>query len=336
MLESSITLPPGGNEKNAVLRDDASWVHAAGGSGFSRLALYIREQDHESEKQNANKIGLTLFFLERFGDKMTSSQLDPDAPLRNQVNRSGFPFQLAVESVIRETEGTHKWRVVSSEFPCRLGFIDLVLSQGDLIATLECKKVEDQSWIFLAEEGQSQRINRCRLEWFKPASLRKVPSEAPIFASEFSMCEGSPESKFCVIPKGKGPIQTIESVCTELLSASHALLEPMDLKRPQNYQAVVPVLVTNAILKTCVYQPGELDIETGHLDKGMFSDTDFIRFRKPLVRDRSNFSATEPLELLNWSVDRERTVFIVHPKGLVRFLFGFRSFSFFNPQEQPL
>ena len=52
-----------GHEKKALFRDDAAWVHAAGGGGFSRLALYIREQDHESEKGNAKKIDPTRVSL---------------------------------------------------------------------------------------------------------------------------------------------------------------------------------------------------------------------------------------------------------------------------------
>jgi len=32
-----------GKEKKAVFRDDAAWVHVAGGGRFSRPALYIGE-----------------------------------------------------------------------------------------------------------------------------------------------------------------------------------------------------------------------------------------------------------------------------------------------------
>jgi len=91
---------------------------------------------------------------------------------------------------------------------------------------------------------------------------------------------------------------------------------------------VVPSVITTAKLYTCKLDPGVIPPETGKLDvsDGQFAETDFVRFRKSLVTARSNSYSSSEMVLKNWAADRERTVFVLRPSALERFLGGFRSF----------
>ena len=81
-------------------------------------------------------------------------------------------------------------------------------------------------------------------------------------------------------------------------------------------------------LYTCKLDPAVIPPETGKLDisDGQFAETDFVRFRKSLVTVRSNSYSSSEMVLKNWAADRERTVFVLRPSALERFLGGFRSF----------
>src|SRR4029077_2407222 len=90
---------------------------------------------------------------------------------------------------------------------------------------------------------------------------------------------------------------------------------------------MVPVIVTNAVLKVCKLEPRTVPLNTGKIDtaSGEFTDADFVRFRKSLVNRRSNWYDRSRLVLRDWVIDRERTVFVVQAAALGRFFAGFRS-----------
>jgi hypothetical protein len=83
-----------------------------------------------------------------------------DKQLLSIVNASGFPFQLRVQQVIRESQSQHMWGVISAEHRWaipeenREGFIDLVLEAWprrmmSVRMVLECKRVRGGCWVFL-------------------------------------------------------------------------------------------------------------------------------------------------------------------------------------------
>ena len=91
---------------------------------------------------------------------------------------------------------------------------------------------------------------------------------------------------------------------------------------------LIPVIVTNAELMVCEYDIEALDINVGQLGHAEFKPVDFIRFRKTLVSRRSNdYEWDLQTTLEDWTSDRERTVFVVSPRGLDQFLSGFRAFA---------
>src|SRR5262249_34320375 len=74
------------------------------------------------------------------------------------VNASGFPFQQVVENEVNRTRdtGMHTWTVLFSEYPWadgrtgEEGFIDLALTSGYTVCVLECKRLKQGKWVFIA------------------------------------------------------------------------------------------------------------------------------------------------------------------------------------------
>jgi hypothetical protein len=192
-------------------------------------------------------------------------------------------------------------------------------------------RIDDKAWIFLVSEEKQKRATRARLEWFNgKAPISKDHSR--VFCNDFGVVEASPESDFCFVPKGTA-INSLEDICSELLAGCHDLLSNQEIRLASNSAIIVPVIVTNAILKVCLLDPKTVPLETGKIgdDVADFVDAPFIRFRKSLVTRRSNSYDTSRLNLWEWTADTERTVFIVRPSALGHFFSGFRAFP--DPDE---
>ena len=94
-------------------------------------------------------------------------------------------------------------------------------------------------------------------------------------------------------------------------------------------------MVTNAPLSVCAYDPETIDIQSGILGDAAFEQVDFIRFRKSLVNRWPNDYQRSREALNDWAASRERTVFVVSPLGLSRFLSGFRAFHYRDGSSVP-
>ena len=268
----------------------------------------------------------------------------PNTPLIEAVAKSGFPFQLAVLRELRKLGEIHSWPVVATEVPIGEEFADIVLLRPGLLGVIEAKRVEGEKWHFLVPKGASSNVGRCRIEWHNPRAA-KLPLMATIsihnqatkvFCSECNMAEGSYESSVAVLPKGKA-VHSLEALSDDLLSLTHALGDMFALKYDKRQPTyLIPVVVTNAALMVCEYDVDSLDIDLGQLGQADFKPVDFVRFRKTLVSRASNdYEWDRQMTLEDWTSDRERTVFVVSPKGLNQFLSGFRAFVPANGQQFP-
>jgi hypothetical protein len=268
----------------------------------------------------------------------------PNTPLLETVEKSGFPFQLAVLRELRRLGEKHSWPVVATEVPVGEEFADMVLLRPGLLGVIEAKRVEGEKWNFLVPRGACSNIPRCRIEWHNSRAA-ELPLEARIsirnratkvFCSECNMAEGSYESSVAVLPKGKAA-HSLEALSNNLLSITHALGDMFALKYDNKQPTyLIPVVVTNAELMVCEYDVGSLDIDLGKLGQADFKPVDFVRFRKTLVSRASNdYEWDRQMTLEDWTSDRERTVFVVSPKGLDQFLSGFRAFGPAGGKEYP-
>ncbi len=261
----------------------------------------------------------------------------PDTPDIKAVDKSGFPFQLAVERELRALGQRYAWEV-SREVPIGDRFADIVLRRPNLLAVVECKRVDGERWHFLVPRGSSGNVARCMVEWHNPRAVKSRHIVAfplsKVFCSECTMSEGSYEASICVLPK-KGAVASLEALSRDLLETTHKLGDLFGLRYDATPTYVVPVVVTNAELSICEYDPTTLDIKSGHLGEVGFNPADFVRFRKTLVSRRSNEYVWQRGSLDAWTSDRQRTVFVVCPQGLDRFLSGFRAFSYAGQGEPP-
>lgn len=256
---------------------------------------------------------------------------DRTTPLRELLNRSGLPFQIAVEAAIRDIGGRHGIDEVRGEVPYSKGFIDVVARKDRIHFMFECKRADDKPWVFVMSDPDQRNRTRCRLEWFNgraPMPSQPLPQHSRVFCCEWNMVEPSPEAAFCALPKGS-PIQSLEALCRDLLAASHDLIADERISRDE-FATAVPVVVTTAKLHTCLLSSKSISLDAGEIaaHAGEFTATDLVRFRKSLVTERSNSYDQTPMDLRHWVADRERTVFVMNPSGLERFLAGFRSFHY--------
>jgi hypothetical protein len=209
-----------------------------------------------------------------------SKEANPDATQLEQVNRSGFPFQIAVEDEINLMRNMHEpWVVLGTEVPWQEGFIDIVFRTGEAIAVLECKRVESQDWIFLVPEGLERTI---RTTWNFYDSRTEEPGKPGMYLGEFTMASDSYEASLCALSKKKSGNMTLEKICQELVRASQGIADFPALKRETEIEILIPILVTTARLVVCRYNARHVDPFDGIIYKGsaVFEEVPYIRFRK--------------------------------------------------------
>jgi hypothetical protein len=251
-----------------------------------------------------------------------------------QLNSSGFPFQLKVEQDIRATCGKdHNWAVASREHPWstaeNTGFIDLVLKHNEYSTfrlVIECKRLKADDarqlqWLFLAEEGKEDSVAR--------ASCFEV--ETNIGArlwDDVRVWPASLEAEFCVLqgdePRRGRAGSLLENLSRDLLEATEGLaLEEVKVERstaraeegerPLHLRLFLfPVIVTNAKIVVCRFNPSHVSLEHGTLesDDAEIFEVPFIRFRKSLAIEFPEDGVFYHLEAANRA--RERSVLVVN------------------------
>jgi len=248
----------------------------------------------------------------------------------DDVNRSGFPFQIAIEHFIKARKTEPPWRVVASEVPWSGGYADLVIRYGRVIAVIECKRCHDQTWTFLVEDSSEPQVTAGRALYHRQWYGREILDREflrQVIDVDIDWVEPSFESRYCVVaPRKDNPIRELEGIASELVAACHDLADGPGRHHETEIELTVPVLVTTASLSICRYKIGSIDLKSGTIADGRIEPIDMIRFRKPLSTDLESIEGRTPaaLGLGPRAARQERTVFVVTPDGLERFLFGAR------------
>jgi hypothetical protein len=253
--------------------------------------------------------------------------MDEEA-LRKLTNTSGFPFQLRVEHEVRSTTSQHGWTVLAAEYPWRhprvdqQGYTDLVLcTEGLQHLILECKRLsEGGKYVFLCPHKTMLEVVRARCCW-----VARLSSGRQIGWIDLKVLPGSEESGYCVVP-GTGPKDRplLERIAGELVIAAEAIGADRESVHPTSRRDrtwfFCPLIVTNADLYVCRFDPADVDLRTGNLNAGVaaFEAVPYIRFRKGLSTDLPPVS--DEIDLTGLSTQRERTVFVVSAGALVEFL----------------
>ncbi|HDZ28088.1 hypothetical protein LCGC14_0975100 [marine sediment metagenome] len=245
--------------------------------------------------------------------------------LKELVNSSGFPFQLAVENEIKSISSQTPWSIIAREHPWRNindkdeGFIDLVIGYGAVRLVLECKRPRGGLWVFLISDKRQESVKKFRVCW-----AHCKPNRSDLVGwNDFDILPMSPESEFCVIRgKGENTKPLLERLGRYVLSSTEALaVEELNLIRsPQidHLRLLVPVIVTSAELKVCKLSPEEISISNGTITDSEFKTVPWIRFRKSLAVSEVEYSMFN--ELSEITEKKERSLFVINSSNLSNFL----------------
>ncbi|PKN88861.1 MAG: hypothetical protein CVU51_03020 [Deltaproteobacteria bacterium HGW-Deltaproteobacteria-1] len=252
--------------------------------------------------------------------------------LKSIVDASGFVFQLSIMDNIQRTKDKHGWDILAHEHPWSNlsngdeGFIDIILKQNRTRLVIECKRTKDACWVFINPDGKSDEIAPARCLWADIHQMRSTfnPVTRPVYeivsgAYDFVVEPTSPESEFCAIRgSSEKDKPLLERICGKLLRAIDCLLiEEMEIMKKKEYQDAsiyVPVIVTNAKLELCHFDPEKVSLKDGFLSDVQFETVPFIRFRKSLTTALS--SSASPSSITDASKDRERTILVINADSL--------------------
>jgi len=181
--------------------------------------------------------------------------------------------------------------------------------------------------VFLIPQGYETSATRISSFWIQKSDLIGQTENSYAWLDPDVYPE-SPESAFCIVQgqeDGKTPM--LERICDVLLPATEALA----LKdKPFLHRFYFPVIVTNANLYVCEFDPGDVCMKDGRLPdgKGKFELKEVVRFRKALAnrlepsRDLESFVGFHNME--NQEKREEQTVLIVNASSLSNILRDFR------------
>lgn len=252
--------------------------------------------------------------------------------LKGHLNSSGFPLQIAIRNLVDSTTSQHNWTTKFTEHSWSdngsSGFIDLILKKNGGVETLivECKRVQDSSWIFLVENVVSNKASQVKsFVLDKGAKVHKFQwSDVDVKPITF-------ESEFCVIPSSSGHSNSlIERVAAELVLSTEALanetiqLSPEDKNIRKIYYNV---LVTTAKIQVCVINPNEISISDGTIENPVFDEVPYIRFRKQLLSTVNITNKYENYQNHEIAKAKESTILVINSEHFLEFLCNFDWFN---------
>ena len=260
--------------------------------------------------------------------------------------KSGFPFQLRVEDEVRSTHSTHNWSIATREHPWTnkeaesSGFIDLVLSHDHFVTyrmVIECKRVRADDrrqlqWLFLVPEEKKQetQVASCLEVGGRTTISARIGETDPSETGwdhvriweNVNILPKSFESSICVLPSDDSKSQPIlERLASAVIDSVEGLgQEEIKIHQSQSHvdrllAFLFPVIVTNADISICSFNPCNVSILDGTLDASAATimTVPFIRFRKSLA---TTFPAGTFSNLTEANEARELTVFVVNASAL--------------------
>lgn len=245
---------------------------------------------------------------------------DPEVPpgVYGALQASGFPFQTAVESVVRQSDG---WRVVAVEFPWQDAsgdqFLDLVVSCEGLYLAVECKKTQKEMLTFLQpRRSAGGRTEYDRAQLLYSRQIDDMTHRLELYCGQWNVAPMSAEATFCVLStSASGRDQRmLERDAQRVVRATDAFALKLAAEfrpggAPEPDHAFIPIVVTNAAIFVARYEPSEVSLDTGEF-AGKPRDitaAHWVRFRKP-------FTSSAGVDL------GDRTVFVVQATALSEFL----------------
>jgi hypothetical protein len=233
---------------------------------------------------------------------------------------SGFPFQTAVAHAVRATSG---WSVDASEYPWHdpAGgdqFLDLVITNGKLFLTVECKKTTKETLTFLRPLGHSNTGELADCRCLHAVQIQDSTKRVEIYCEEWALWPQSFQSEFCVVSTSQSgrDQRLLERDASLLIRATEAFahdyrehFQPQQNTTFQPTLLFVPIIVTNAPLYAARYKPSVIPLDTGEFA----APPDEIQ-KVPWVRFRKAFTTEGGRDL------GDRTIFVVSAPEFSEFL----------------
>ncbi len=247
--------------------------------------------------------------------------------LSDQVNKSGFPLQLAIANEVASSSDywkalyeEHGWKSENSE-----GFIDLVIENQPKtwLMNIECKRVQDSSWIFLVDRESPTDVSRAKI-WATYHSSEKIISCFDWV--EVNMEPVCAESMYCVVPgQDNKAMPMLERTGASLVQSTEALAKEEAVNLDFIYSGLrmyQNVIVTTAELQTCHIDVSAIDVSTGKLAEDTeFSVVPFVKFRKQLgATIKTTNKAQHAADVRKYTSNRESTIFVVNSAHFLDFL----------------
>jgi hypothetical protein len=245
------------------------------------------------------------------------------------VNQSGFPFQTALEALVRNTQTRWRWTVTNDEEAWKNGsdsqdgFIDLVLENEPRTVALiiEAKRTLDASWIFLVPNAKKQMDRRHLKAWVTWSG------QSTYFGwHDVTLSPPTPESQFCVVRgQDERNLSMLERVGSQLVSATEAFAwqdRPNIDSKAGEMRLYCSVIVTTATLQVCQYDPSEISLEVGKIPDAIFTEVPVVRFRKQLSTRAIVLPEPTRVSAVAGST-KEHAVFVVNASHLIDFLEDF-------------
>jgi hypothetical protein len=254
---------------------------------------------------------------------------DTDDKLRDQVGKSGFPFQRKIVYLINSTTSEHGWSVESPEHAWRddhsgtEGFIDMVVANETRLLferfkiIIECKRPGGGQWIFLVDKEARPVSRRIKCRWM----LDRSPEMQGWH--DFRFHPSSLESSDCIVPgQNSNDRPTLERIASDLLRSTHALSFQEDQIRQRGGRAspiLISMIVTAVDLFVCHADPGDDITMDGMLKEGAtLEPVRYMRFRKSLTTELTGNA--RPMNLGEENLAKERTILVVNVHHIVEVL----------------
>jgi hypothetical protein len=243
--------------------------------------------------------------------------------LSDIVDKSGYPFQIAVQNLIQTTrrKNEHDWNVIEHEYPWynfenkTKGYIDLIIGRGSIKLIIECKRVlKNPNWIFLNTSQKPQ---------FEAAYGLRVGHRLRAYAvwDKFIIQPPSIKSEFCIFEtKERRIIETDIGILIDAIEA-YSLTDINRIKSDLIYHThseeawFVPIIVTTATLVDSKIDPNKINFTNGKIknDDLDFQTVSCVRFEKSIKTNHmseSNFYSERGLV----------TCFIININNLISIL----------------
>lgn len=251
-----------------------------------------------------------------------------EAQLRKTVNASGFPLQIAIEALVKETHREHRWRVLFSEHSWAnfntdaSGFIDVILehADGNFLLVVECKRVQNTYWIFLQEQVEAKNRRHAKA-WCTEEDNGKLLKFGWFDAAVDPV---SPESRFCVVPGQDSKSRPmLERIASEVVESTEGFaIEDQSFHKGSLGHAryYFSAIVTTADLMVCNFDPSKVPVQSGEIDEAAFTKVPYVRFRKQLSTYEMPEASWKESTAHDISQHKENTVFIINSSALIDFL----------------